>query len=117
MATIKVYPPSQLPDRGVSEKQFKIWIEELEVYLSQVYRKNVFLDGGAYAMWQSQEDNPDRLTKVKGEDATQADRTGAIDAANLKRRQGDLRTVLSIVGKCVSQGHYDAVAHHSTSMK
>ena len=117
MATIKVYPTSQLPDRGVSETQFKIWIEELEVYLSQVDRYEVFLDGGAYATWQSQEDNPERLTEVKGEDATQADRTGAIDAANLKKRQRDLRTVLSIVGKCVSQGHYEAVVRHSTSMK
>ena len=57
------------------------------------------------------------MTDVKGEDATQADRTVAKDRANLKKRQRDLRTVLSIVGKCVSQGHYDAVVRHSTSMQ
>eukprot|EP00092_Neocalanus_flemingeri_P087280 GFUD01110119.1.p1 GENE.GFUD01110119.1~~GFUD01110119.1.p1 ORF type:complete len:383 (+),score=89.10 GFUD01110119.1:253-1401(+) len=115
MATIKVYPPSQLPDRGVSETQFKIWIEELEVYLSQVDRYEVFLEEGAYSTWDSQENKPDRITAVKGEDLTQPDRTK--DAANIKRRCRDLRTVLSIVGKCVSQGHYEAVIRHSTSMQ
>jgi len=117
MATIKVYPPTQLPDRGVSETQFKIWVEELEVYLSQVDRYEVFLAGGEYSSWESQENNEDRLTEVKGEDANQPGRTTAKDNANLKKRQRDLRTVLSIVGKCVSQGHYDAVVRHSTSMQ
>ena len=115
MATIKVYPPTQLPDRGVSETQFKIWIEELEVYLSQVDRYEVFLKDGEYSTWQSQENHPNRLSSVKGEDARQPDRTR--DTANLKLRVKDLRTVLSIVGKCVSQGHYDAVVRHSTSME
>ena len=115
MATIKVYPPSQLPDREVSETQFKIWIEELEVYLSQVERYEVFLKDGDYPEWTSQENNENRLTEVKGADARQLDRSK--DAANLKLRVKDLRTVLSIVGKCVSQGHYDAVVRHSTSMK
>ena len=69
MATIKVYPPSQLPDRGVSETQFKIWVEELEVYLSQVDRYEVFLTDGSYSAWESQENNENRLTQVKGEDA------------------------------------------------
>ena len=115
MATIKVYPPSQLPDRGVSETQFKIWIEELEVYLSQVDRYEVFLKDGDYSAWQSQENHPNRLNGVKGEDLRQLDRTK--DPANLKLRVKDLRTVLSIVGKCVSQGHYDAVVRHSTSME
>ena len=74
----------------------------------------MFLADGSYSSWESQEKNEDRLTDVKGEDATQADRTVAKDRANLKKRQRDLRTVLSIVGKCVSQGHYDAVVRHST---
>ena len=115
MATIKVYPPSQLPDRGVSETQFKIWIEELEVYLSQVERYEVFLKDGDYSTWESQENHSNRLTSVKGDDLRQPDRTK--DPANLKLRVKDLRTVLSIVGKCVSQGHYDAVVRHSTSME
>lgn len=41
----------------------------------------------------------------------------ANDATILKKRQRQLRTVLSMVGKCVSQGHYDNVVRHSTSME
>ena len=117
MPQIKVYPPTPLPDRGVSETQFKIWIEELEVYLSQEDKFRVFLDGEAYSVWESQENNPNRLTTVKGEDEALPDRTVAKDAAKLKQRSRDLRTILSIVGKCVSQGHYDAVVRHSTSLE
>ena len=117
MTQIKVYPPSQLPDRSVSETQFKIWIEELEVYLSQEEKFRIFLDGGDYDQWQSQESNPDRLEELKGEDLTRPARTAGSDAAKLKERVRDLRTVLSIVGKCVSQGHYEVVVRHSTSMQ
>ena len=53
MPQIKVYPPTPLPDRGVSETQFKIWIEELEVYLSQEEKFRVFLEGEAYSEWES----------------------------------------------------------------
>ena len=105
MPQIKGYPPTQLPDRGVSETQFKIWIEELEVYLSQEDKFRVFLEGGAYAVWESQENNPDRLIALKGVDLTRDNRTDDLDVARLKDRVRDLRTVLSIVGKCVSQGH------------
>ena len=42
MPTIKIYPPSQLPDRLVSETHFNIWLEELEVYLSQEKDFEVF---------------------------------------------------------------------------
>ena len=54
MPSIKVYPPKPLPDRGVSETQFKIWIEELEVYLSQEEGFRKFLPGEAYESWSSQ---------------------------------------------------------------
>jgi hypothetical protein len=73
-------------------------------------RYEVFLKDGDYSKWESQENNENRLTEVIGEDARQLDRSK--DTANLKLRVKDLRTVLSIVGKCVSQGHYDAVAEH-----
>ena len=54
MPTIKVYPPNQLPDRGVSETEFNIWTEELEVYLSQEKDFDVFLPGEPYKEWKSQ---------------------------------------------------------------
>ena len=117
MPQIKVYPPTQLPDREVSETQFKIWLEELEVYLSQEEKFQVFLEGGDYALWESQEENTNRITELKGGDLTRPNRSGPSDTAKLKERIRDLRTVLSIVGKCVSQGHYEAVMRHSTSME
>jgi hypothetical protein len=116
MPSIKVYPPNQLPDRGVSETQFNIWIEELEVYLSQEPDYRVFLSGEAYADWEAAENNPNRLLNVKGEDV-QGARTAAQNTAQLKIRQRQLRTVLSIIGKCVSLGHYYAVMRNSTSMQ
>ena len=117
MPSIKVYAPNQLPDRGVSETQFNIWIEELEVYLSQEEDFRSFLADEAYAEWQAQENTPDRLTEVKGADAALPGRTRASDNAKLKIRQRQLRTVLSVVGKCVSIGHYDSVMRNSTSLQ
>ena len=46
MPTIKIYPPSQLPDRNVSETEFNIWKEELEVYLNQEESFQQFLEDG-----------------------------------------------------------------------
>ena len=112
MPTIKVYAPNQLPDRGVSETQFNIWIEELEIYLSQEADFRLILPGEAYPEWESHENNLDRLTAVKGEDEA-----AAIDGAKLKVGHRQLRTVLSVVGKCVSIGHYDAVMRNSTSLR
>ena len=65
-------------------------------------RYEVFLKDGDNSTWESQENIPNRLTSVKGKDLGQLDRT--IDTANLKLRVKDLRTVLFIVGKYVSQG-------------
>ena len=111
MPTIKVYAPNQSPDRGVSETQFNIWIEELEIYLSQEADFRLILPGEAYPEWESHENNLDRLTAVKGEDEA-----AAIDGAKLKVGHRQLRTVLSVVGS-VSIGHYDAVKRISTSLR
>ena len=35
MPSIKIFPQTKLPDRNVTETQFSIWAEELEVYLAQ----------------------------------------------------------------------------------
>ena len=70
-ATIKIYPPSQLPDKGVNETQFNIWTEELEVYLQQDDDFSVFLPGGKYSVWSSFETDPGRIPEVKVEDKAQ----------------------------------------------
>ena len=96
----------------VSETQFKIWIEELEVYLSKEEGFRKYLQREAYESWSSQENNNDRIEATKEEDISE---TADVNTANMKRRQRDLRTVFSIIGKCVSMGHYDAVVRHATS--
>ena len=127
--SIKIYPPSQLPDKGVSETQFNIWTEELEVYLTQDDNFSVFLPDGDYAEWFSQETNPDRIVAIKP--AHQAERpepdaadVAALNAAadqedlqTINKIRRNLRTVLSIIGKCVPEGHYITVVRHSTSIK
>ena len=114
--TIKIYPPSQLPDRGVSETQFSIWCEELEVYLAQEPEFGQFLSDGRYATWNSLESNPNRITNLHNDDR-QALNTEAAREAHLRTVRTKLRTVLSIIGKCVSEGHYNTVIRHSTSLE
>ena len=123
MPSIKIYPPTQLPDRNVSETQFNIWTEELEVYLSQEKDFAIFLPGASYEGWGSFETNNARIVAlvpadrvVAGGNIT-AEQAAEQNRERLVKRQRDLRTVLSIVGKCVSTGHYNSVVRHSTSLQ
>ena len=75
MPSLKIYPPTQLPDRDVTETQFNIWQEELEVYLLQEKDYAVFLKDGAYETWESLESNKDRIAALKAEDVLEADAT------------------------------------------
>ena len=127
--SIKIYPPSQLKDKGVSETQFNIWTEELEVYLTQDDDFSVFLPGGDYAEWLSQETNPERLINIKPEHRAQramADDPNRVaintaadeqDLQALNKIRKNLRTILSIIGKCVPEGQYVSVVRHSTSIQ
>ena len=123
MPTIKIYPPSQLPDREVSETQFSIWKEELEVYLSQDKEFEVFLPGEKYPIWNSAENSPNRVTTLHPDDVPDLGENATpneVETANaevLQKINKGLRTVLSIVGKCVAEGHYNSVIRHSTSLQ
>ena len=114
MPAIKIYPPSKLPDRGITETQFNIWKEELEVYLSQEKDFKVFLTGQKYQTWQSAEINNSRIPELHQTDQTNDARTNNQKIDGIRN---NLRTVLSIVGKCVSEGHYNSVIRHSTSLQ
>ena len=57
MSGIKIYPPNQLPAEGVSDVQFKIWKEELEVYLETEDKFEKFMSGGRYEDWLPAESN------------------------------------------------------------
>ena len=120
MPTIKIYPPSQLSDRNVSEIEFNIWKEELEVYLSQEDSFQQFLEDGKYDTWKKEEEsrNGKRITELnaeEGQDANGEALAPDIVERLLKQKNRDLRTFLSIIGKCVSQGHYSSVVKHSQS--
>ena len=68
MPSIKIYPPTPLPDKDVTETRFSIWKEELEVYLSQEKGYAVFLADGKYSEWQSLETNPNRIQALHDDD-------------------------------------------------
>lgn len=107
MAPIKVYPPAKLPDKGVTELLFNVWMEELEVYLSQDERFTRFMTGGAYSEWDAHDTDARRIRQAAGRDA----------AADLATRRTELRTFLSIIAKSCDIHHYHVVTRHSTSLR
>ena len=123
MPTIKIYPPAQLPEKKLTETQFNIWKEELEVYISQEKCFKIFLPGQPYQIWQSAEEYSDRIRRLNEPDLVRAnaDRTNEEALIENEEKLADLRvnlrTVLAIVGKCVSEGHYNSVVRHSTSLQ
>ena len=107
MAPIKIYPPNQLPEKGVTDMLFQVWMEELEVYLGQDENLAAFMTGGTYATWEAMEANPNRIARIaRGEDENQLP---------VRRRQ--LRTFLSIVAKACDINHYNVITRHSTSLQ
>ena len=128
MPSLKIYPPTRLPNDDVTETQFCMWKEEMEVYLSQEPDFKIFLPSKAYGEWTCYEENPQRIPSLKNEDrvtatydvqegrAISAQEANSINEEKLENVRTNLRTVLSIVGKCVSEGHYNSVIKHSTSL-
>ena len=122
MPSIKIYPPSQLPNKKLTETQFSIWKEELEVYLSQEKTFQIFLPGQNYENWESAESFNLRIRNLRQIDEVQQDRERNAEQAReeneekLAELRTSLRTMLAIVGKCVTEGHYNSVVRHSTSM-
>ncbi len=107
MPSLKIYPPNQLPEKGVTNQLFEVWTHELEVYVGQDERMAVFLPRGRYSTWEAYDTNPDRIAAVLGGDA----------AAQLPIRRRELATFLSIVGKACDIQHYNVIVRHSTSLE
>ena len=107
MAPIKIYPPTKLPEKGVTDLLFNIWVEEIEVYLSQDDRFTPFMRGGHYSAWEAYDASADRIPTPAGDDA----------AVNLPTRRAQLRTFLGIVAKACDINHYNVVTRHSTSLQ
>ena len=102
----------------------------LEVYLSQDPDLKLFLPNKLYSSWVSYEENNDRIPELKENDLVVAGGRNArnereltaeealiVNDEKLDKIRTSLRTALSIVGKCVSEGHYTSVIRHSTSLE
>ena len=107
MATIKIYPPQQLPPEGVTDVQFEIWRHELEVYLEVDPKFQRFLPGGSYTTWEAAETYELRIAQVVLPDKAE-------DLSNIRR---DLKQLVSIIAKYVHQDYYNPIVRHSTSVK
>ena len=106
MSGIKIYPPNQLPAEGISDAQFRVWKEELEVYLETENKFDKFLPGGRYAEWQAAEENENRIEVHKAPDT----------AEQLTRIRKDLRQFITLIAKYVNIDYYNPIIRHSTSL-
>ena len=121
MPTLKIYPPCQLPDQGISEQDFQDWVTELEIYLGTDDDMARFMTDGKYDTWQSEERNPQRIQNVHAQDP---DRPAA-DARNrqdlieelLTKRRRQLKQFLGLVAKCASKNMYATIIRHATSLQ
>ena len=107
MATIKIYPPNQLPPDGVTDVQFEIWRHELEVCLDVDPKFQKFLTDGKYSTWIPAEQNELRIIAPVLPDT--ADMLSAI------RR--DLRQFITIIAKHVHPDYYNPIIRHSNSLQ
>ena len=106
MTTIKIFPPSQLPAEGVTDVQFNIWKEELEVYLDIDPRFQKFLPGGIYHEWEPAENDENRIVEFKAPDT----------AATVNKSRRELRQFLSIIAKLIHPDYYNPIIRHSSSI-
>jgi hypothetical protein len=106
MSSIKIYPPNQLPAGNITDVQFEIWKEELEVYLEIEEKFRKFLPGGKYDKWTPAEQNEKRVITVIDPDTE----------AKLPDIRRDLRQFITIVAKYVHNDYYNPICRHSSSL-
>jgi hypothetical protein len=99
MSSIKIYPPAQLPNEGVTDTQFSIWKEELEIYLECETKFRKFLPNGKYQNWIAAEENEKRILVAITPDT----------AESLPDTRCDLRQFISIVAKNIHQDYYNPI--------
>ena len=125
MPAIKIFPPKQLPDKGLSEHSFEAWTSELEVFLALGVDNDMarFLQDGSYSTWQSEETLHGRIQALNATDEITINRepneqdkvTKREALLNKKRRE--LKTFLNQVAKVVSANHYNFVMRQATSLE
>ena len=107
MSSIKIYPPNELPQEGISDAQFEIWSEQLEIYLEIEEKFRKFLPGGKYDTWIPAEQNDKRIIVPIAPDTED----------KLVDHRRDLRQFISIVAKYVHIDYYKPIIKHSSSLK
>ena len=116
----KIELPNQLPESGVTRVQFKTWKEAMMIYLKQNEDFLHFFPDGMYSSWISAEENPQRILTLADDDHPVA-KTGEdqadLDTNRLSKRQRDLSTMLSIIGRKVDQYDHDDVVNGSTDLQ
>ena len=68
MSSIKILPPTRLEEGELSEADFQIFKTELEVYLEADTKYAIFLQGGNYHVWRSQEQGGERIVALHADD-------------------------------------------------
>ena len=122
MPSIKIFPPKQLPDKGLSEHSIEAWTLELEVFLIVNGDMARFLQYGEYNTWQSEETFHGRIQQLDAHDegimgmqpnegAKTAKRTSL-----LNKRRRELKTFINQVPKVVSTNNYNFVMRQATSL-
>ena len=117
---VKIEIPNQLPESGLTRVQFKTWKEGMLVYLKQCDDFLHFLPGGLYENWTAAEEDERRIVALHNNDkpvATGNENQTAMEASRLTKRQRDLSTMLSIIGRKVDQYDHDDVMNGSTSVE
>ena len=107
MSSIKIYPPNTLPQEEISDVQFQIWRETLEVYLEVEEKFRKFLPGGRYQKWTPAETNENRIIRAIEPDKTE-------DLQDIRR---ELRQFISIITKYVHQDYYNPIQRQSSSLQ
>ena len=115
----KIELPNQLPESGVTRVQFKTWKEAMMIYLKQNEDFLHFFPDGMYATWTSAEEDPRRILTLANNDhpAGTNDNQADLDNKRLLKRQTDLATMLSIIGRKVDQYDHDDVVNSSTDLQ
>ena len=116
----KIELPNQLPESGVTRVQFKTWKEAMIIYLKQNEDFLPFFPDGMYGVWTPGEENPNRILTLAGDDRPVAgtnDNQADLDNKRLSKRQRDLATMLSIIGRKVDQYDHDDVVNCSTDLQ
>ena len=103
----KIEIPNQLPESGLTRVQLKSWKEGMCVC-------------GIYENWIAADEDPNRIKALAATETPPRDETNALitETRNklLAKRQRDLNSMLSIIGRKVDQYDFDDVMNSSTSM-